>query len=289
MEEPAGSRRATGTAEGWPISLLPDAWREETGEVTNRELRLDDLIEADLLPAPGRPGGPTELAWWSEGRAHAYVIAGFPSEWGDWTPEMIQQRERAEILLGEAIARDLVPAPGRQTPHGPEQDVPGGDFSPERVERKSLTRPKVVLDVFGGLAILPRHLLPNYKGHHWCSIKVDSAAAKWAFPRSLIEPEPVSPGAETEPAIADPAPAASAAPPVSSGGRPTDRDLVLGEAEWRLKHRRTQAKTLAAFAREIREWLKVHGRRRVKKTGEVMKAKTIEGHVRSLWKKYKRP
>ena len=207
----AGRIKARGrVAEGWAISLLSDAWREGPGEVTNLELLLDDLIEADLLPAPGRPEGPEELTWWLEGRAHAYVIEGFPIEWGDWTPEMIQQRERAEILLGEAIRADLVQARGRQTPHGPEEDVPGGDFSPERVERKSLARPKVILDVFGDLAILPRHLLQNYKGPHWCSIKVDSAAVKSAFPRPLIariEPEPApAPPAEPPPEPKQPAP-----------------------------------------------------------------------------------
>jgi hypothetical protein len=45
------------TAEGWLISLLPAAWREETGEATNRELLLDDLIAADLLPALGDQEG----------------------------------------------------------------------------------------------------------------------------------------------------------------------------------------------------------------------------------------
>ena len=85
---------------------------------------------------------------------------------------------------------------------------------------------------------------------------------------------------ETEPVIVDPA------SPVK-GGRPTDRDLVLEEAGWRLRHPQVP-KTLAAFARELREWLEDHGKYRAAKTGEVMKAETIEGHVRPLWNARKR-
>ena len=66
----AGRIKARGrVAEGWAISLLSDAWREGPGEVTNLELLLDDLIEADLLPAPGRP----------EGAGGADVVVGRPS------------------------------------------------------------------------------------------------------------------------------------------------------------------------------------------------------------------
>jgi hypothetical protein len=97
--------------------------------------------------------------------------------------------------------------------------------------------------------------------------------------------EPVPPA--TEPGIADPASAASAAPPVNRGGRPTDRDMVRGEAGWRLRHQQAP-ETLAAFGRELREWLRVHGRHRAVKTGEVMKAETIEDHVRLLWNAHKR-
>ena len=76
-------------------------------------------------------------------------------------------------------------------------------------------------------------------------------------------------------------------PPVNPGGRPTDRDMVLEEAGWRLRHPPVP-KTLKAFADELREWLKDHGEHRVGKTGEVMKAETIEGHVRPLWNARKR-
>jgi hypothetical protein len=205
---------------------------------------------------------------------------------------MIPQREHAEILLGEAIARDLVPARGRQIPYGPEQDVPSGDFSPERVERRSLTRPKMVLDVFGGLAILPRHLLPNYKGHHWCSIKVDSAAVKRAFPRSLIELEPASPGAETEPAIADPTPAASAAPTMketrqaasaSRRGRPSPKGTVRTEAQRQLD------KEPGSIRGSLKKWGDILATWLATQPDETpVNGRTIEGYIRDLYRSAKR-
>ena len=98
------------------------------------------------------------------------------------------------------------------------------------------------------------------------------------------EPEVVSPPAVD--AITVETPAASAASLINRGGRPTDRDLVLEEAERRLEHPQQVPKTLRAFSRELRKWLSGHGRHRVKKTGEVMKAKTIEDRVRPLWNAY---
>jgi hypothetical protein len=120
---------------------------------------------------------------------------------------------------------------------------------------------------------------------------VPSPPAEGSQPRAReadaapVEPEG-SPSA-TGQTVAKPAPETSAKlPGVSSpGGRPTDRDMVLEEAAWRLRQPgRTQAKTLAAFARELHKWLSDHGKHRGKKTGKVMKAGTIERHVRSLWK-----
>lgn len=150
------------------------------------------------------------------------------------------------------------------------------------------------------------------------SIKLDSVAFDTFFPGAGLPPAEHSRPLPTqaEPAIADPAPA-SAAPPANpggrhdrdlvleetkpviveivdpaspaKGGRPTDRDLVLDEASWRLGvPSRTRAETLKAFAGELREWLEEHGEYRAGKTGEVMKAKTIEGHVRPLWNARKR-
>jgi hypothetical protein len=73
------------------------------------------------------------------------------------------------------------------------------------------------------------------------------------------------------------------------GGRPTDRDLLLSEADWRLRHEH-RPKTLRAFARDVlRPWLDVHGEHRGLKTQEVMKVETIEDHVRSLWNRREKP
>jgi hypothetical protein len=81
----------------------------------------------------------------------------------------------------------------------------------------------------------------------------------------------------------------SIAPFYSGGGRPTDRDLLLSEADWRLRHER-RPKTLRAFARDVlRPWLDEHGEHRGLKTQEVMKVETIEDHVRSLWNRREKP
>ena len=143
------------------------------------------------------------------------------------------------------------------------------------------------------------------------SIKFDSVAFDAFFPVAGLPPaeHPRSLTTQAEPVIADPAPT-SAVPPVDSGGRPTDRDLVLSgeivdpaspakggrptdrdlvleEADWRLRHQQV-SETLAAFARELHAWLEDHGMHRAAKTGEVMKVETIEDHVRSLWNAHKR-
>jgi hypothetical protein len=69
---------------------------------------------------------------------------------------------------------------------------------------------------------------------------------------------------------------------VANLGRPTDRGMLLLEADWRLRHE-PRPPSLAQFARDLREWLQVHGEHRSLQTGEVMKAETIEDHVRPLW------
>jgi len=93
-------------------------------------------------------------------------------------------------------------------------------------------------------------------------------------------------------AMSELAPAAPPAPepsqsqqPGGRGGRPTDRDMVQEEAAWRLRNRKTKAKSVAAFARELRPWLEVHGEHRTH--GEVMQPDTIEDHIRLLWKEHR--
>ena len=98
-----------------------------------------------------------------------------------------------------------------------------------------------------------------------------------APPSRQVEPE-TPPKPKSVPAVL---------PTVNRGGRPTDRDLVLGEADWRLRHQQTKAESLAAFARELREWLTDHGKHRTKKTGDVMQANTIERHIRPLWSRHR--
>ena len=110
----------------------------------------------------------------------------------------------------------------------------------------------------------------------------------------ITEHEAASPPPETS----SPAPARVTFEPVSTppaappqvqrqpGGRPTDRDMVCEEASWRLRHEQTKAKSLVAFARdELRPWLEDHGEHRTH--GDVMKAETIEDHVRSLWNEHR--
>jgi hypothetical protein len=80
-------------------------------------------------------------------------------------------------------------------------------------------------------------------------------------------------------------------------GRPTDRDMILKEADWRLRHGwqewlpkpESEPTKLRPFARWLRSWLELHGEHRVEKTGEVMKLETIEDHVRQLWNDRKQP
>ena len=103
------------------------------------------------------------------------------------------------------------------------------------------------------------------------SSPVDAMTAAQAAPKPAPTPElSQSPQAQRQP-----------------GGRPTDRDMVLGEADWRLRNRKTKAKSLPVFAQELHKWLEVHGEHRNKKTGEVMKVGTIKRHVRPLWNKFR--
>jgi hypothetical protein len=109
----------------------------------------------------------------------------------------------------------------------------------------------------------------------------------------VAEPEPAARAKESRPEPAPPVKPESTPPATKPsqllqaqrqrGGRPTDRDMVLEEAAWRVRNQKTEAKTLAAFARKLREWLQVHGEHR--SHGGVMKPETIEDHVRPLWNK----
>jgi hypothetical protein len=91
------------------------------------------MIAADLLPAPGRPEGPVERAWWPAVEAAAYIIKGAPIEWEDWGPGMHREAARSEIKLSEAI-REGLPARGRKKPGDPMEPIPASDLRPDMVE-----------------------------------------------------------------------------------------------------------------------------------------------------------
>src|SRR5262249_38928849 len=182
------------TAEGWLVSLCPAAWREGADlDAANLELCLDELIAADLLPAPGGPEGPAERARLPADRAIAYLITGYLVEWGDWTPEMIREMERGEIKLGEKIHDGLL-AWGQKSLQGPIEQLPRNDFRSEMVAMKRLpVNPlhltKEVVRVDGKVVVSQRHRLPDYMGPPWCFIEVDWAGLKPLKARAEAEPE----------------------------------------------------------------------------------------------------
>jgi hypothetical protein len=186
------------TAEGRLVSL-----EEADLNAANLELCLDELIAADLLPAPGGSEGPAERARQPAELAIAYLIKGYLVEWGDWTPEMAREMERGEIKLGEAI-RDGLSAWGQKSLQAPMEQIPRNAFRSEMVAMKAfpvdpLRLPKVVVRVDGTVGVSPRHLLPAYVGHPWCLIEVDWAGLKPLRARVEAEPEPAPPSSRVEP------------------------------------------------------------------------------------------
>jgi hypothetical protein len=132
-----------------------------------------------------------------------------------------------------------------------------------------------------GISVRHRRLIPQL---HWLFVdKHDLEALNPTGPRVAQTADPVVATLAPEMAAA----ASTASPKRDKGGRPTDRDMVVWEAGWRLRHPENLPlpSSLAEFARRLREWLKDHGAHRTKKTSEVMKARRIEHHVRSLWHK----
>lgn len=161
------------------------------------ELCLDGLIEADLLPAPGRPEGLAERAWQSADRAIAYLIMGYLVERADWTPEMIRETEQGEIKLGEACLNGLS-ARGQKSLQGPIEQIPRNDFRSEKVARQArppdpLRLPKVVVHVDGTVGVSPPHRLPDYMGPPWCFIEVEWAGLKPLRAHAKAEPAPAPP------------------------------------------------------------------------------------------------
>jgi hypothetical protein len=84
--------------------------------------------------------------------------------------------------------------------------------------------------------------------------------------------------AEAAAVIPEPAPAIDS----NTGGRPTDRDRVIGKAKDLLKTKKKYP-TKAALAREIQKWLKTLDDA-VRSNGEVMTIPVIEGHIGDVWR-----
>jgi hypothetical protein len=184
QEAEAGRIKACGlTVEGWPMSPLPIAWRVGVGWDVDVDLCLDDVIAADLLPTSAERL-PAQVAL-------AYIIEGMLLEGIEWTTEMVQQTERAEIVLGEAIGAGRVPAWGKRAPYGPMEQIPPSDFRVDMVERKGAPPrsaahlPKVVVRVDEIVGISPAHRFADYRGPHWSSIECGSASLRPAFSKPL--------------------------------------------------------------------------------------------------------
>jgi hypothetical protein len=163
------------------------------------ELCLDNLIEANLLPAPGRPEGPVERARQPADRAIAYLITSYLVEWGDWTPEMIREKERGEIKLGQAISEGVL-AWGWHPLERRRKRIPSDHFRDEMIERKEVLpvsvahRPKVVVRIDGNVGTSPPSRIADYRGPHWEAIEVDFAALRQARSRPLMaQAEPIAP------------------------------------------------------------------------------------------------
>jgi hypothetical protein len=287
------------TVEGWPVSLLPAAWRGIDGDA-DVDLRLDALIAAGLLPAPAEP------VRWSAQEAIAYIIEGMPLEGKEWTAEMVRQTERGEIALGGVIGADQVPAWGRRSRFKPLERIPYGDFRAEMVERKvaPISAVEVVVRVDGSLGVSPAHRLADYRGPPWSAIECAAAELRRARPeplrvecRMLRKAEQLyaesgsEPAAHAEESALEPAPAAGVALPgaLIPGGRPTDRERIVEEARRRLSAKENVPDRLAPFCRDLRNWLKAQPNPKLNsKTNEVMSVDTIEGHVRDMFREFQR-
>jgi len=202
------------------------------------ELCLDNLIETDLLPAPGRPERLEERARQPADRAIAYLITGYLVEWGDWTPEMIREREQAETDLGQAISEG-VPAWGWHPLERRRKRIPSDHFRAEMIERKEVLPvsvahwPKVVVRIGGNVGTSPLSRTADYRGPRWEAIEVDFAALRQARPRPVTtqaEPEPVPPTESQQPS--SPKLSVQEPPPEEAEQQP-DEPQFEGPKKWR--------------------------------------------------------
>jgi hypothetical protein len=95
------------------------------------------------------------------------------------------------------------------------------------------------------------------------------------------KPTVADPAEATPKPVAD-APPLAVLPEVNRGGRPSDHDLLVGEAVRRLKE--TVPRQLAPFARQIHEWLKTQPDASRDSKGEVARVDTIQDHIRDVFR-----
>ncbi len=119
----------------------------------------------------------------------------------------------------------------------------------------------------------------------------DEAARQFDVIRSqVLQHWPIVASSAEEPPPRVHEPVSATDPPTrivpKEGGRPSDKDLIIREAERRIATEERLPDSLAAFARDLHAWLDTRpNAHRAQKTGKVMTAATIAGHVRRLWDK----
>jgi hypothetical protein len=111
--------------------------------------------------------------------------------------------------------------------------------------------------------------------HHgqWDGVEISIADLQFELKRSLPAPD-------SKPASPSHIP--------SSGGRPSDKEPILAEAQRRLAVGESIPSSIAAFARDLHNWLSQQPwayRRPMDR--KVLAASSIEAHIRPLWRKYR--
>jgi hypothetical protein len=128
----------------------------------------------------------------------------------------------------------------------------------------SVTWKNAVID---GDALIDRH------HSQWDGVEISIADLQFELKRSLPAPD-------SKPASPSHIP--------SSEGRPSDKEPILAEAQRRLAVGESIPSSIAAFARDLHNWLSqqpwAYRRPRDRK---VLAASSIEEHIRPLWRKYR--
>jgi hypothetical protein len=83
-------------------------------------------------------------------------------------------------------------------------------------------------------------------------------------------------------------PAATARPIPRAGGRQSDKEAIVAEAQRRVAADESIPTTLSAFARDLHFWLDEQPQvLRRNNAGKVLGPASIEEHIRPLWRKYR--